>query len=84
MMRALLSISVLAMTGLVACGEKPQTGGGVKNDVAPFQGADNKYMNSGWKAGDKTSWEQGLKARAQNTQNEYSKMAAPTAPAASK
>ena len=84
MMRALLSIGVLAMTGLVACGEKPQTGGGVKNDVAPFQGADNKYMNSGWKAGDKTSWEQGLKARAQNTQNEYSKMAAPTAPAASK
>ena len=84
MMRPLLLISVLALTGLAACGEKPQTGGGVKSDVAPFQGADNKYMNSGWKAGDKTSWEQGLKARAQNTQNEYSKMAAPTAPVAPK
>ena len=84
MMRPLLLISVLALAGLAACGEKPQTGGGVKSDVAPFQGADNKYMNSGWKAGDKTSWEQGLKARAQNTQNEYSKMAAPTAPVAPK
>ena len=80
MMRPVVLISVLALTGLVACGEKPQTGGGVKSDVAPFQGADTKYMNSGWKPGDKTSWEQGLKARAQNTQNEYSKTGAPNAP----
>ena len=79
MMRPVVLISVLALTGLVACTEKPQTGGGVKSDVAPFQGADNKYVNSGWKVGDKTSWEQGLKARAQNTQNEYSKTGAPSA-----
>lgn len=76
-MRPVVLISVLALSGLAACGEKPQTGGGVKSDVAAFQGADGKYNNPGWKAGDKTSWEQGLKARAQNTQNEYSKMSAP-------
>lgn len=77
MMRPLALISVLALSGLAACGEKPQTGGGVKSDVAAFQGADNKFVAPGWKPGDKTSWEQGLKARAQNTQNEYSKTGAP-------
>ena len=80
MMRPVLLLSVLALAGLAACSEKPQTGGGVKSDVAAFQGADNKFVNPGWTAGDKTSWEQGLKARAQNTQNEYSKMGAPNAP----
>jgi hypothetical protein len=69
----LLGFTLLAMAGLTACGEKPQTMGGVRGDVAPFQGVENKYAAPGWKAGDKTSWEQGLKARAQNTQNEYSK-----------
>ena len=71
-MMRLLVVSV-ALASLSACGEKPQTLGGVKSDVAPFQGAQNQFVAPGWKAGDKTSWEQGLKARAQNTQNEYSK-----------
>ena len=71
-MMRLLVVSV-ALAGLSACGEKPQTMGGVKSDVAPFQGAQNQFAAPGWKAGDKTCWEQGLKARAQNTQNEYSK-----------
>ena len=84
MMRPVLFVCLLALTGLVACGEKPQTGGGVKSDVAAFQGADNKYVSPGWTPGDKTSWEQSLKARAQNSQNEYTKMGAPNAPVASK
>lgn len=71
MMRLLMLTIVLA--GLLACTEKPQTLSGVKSDVAPFQGAENQFAAPGWKRGDKTSWEQGLKARAQNTQNEYSK-----------
>ena len=64
---------VLATLALVACGEKPQTASVGKNDVAPYQGAQNSFVAAGWKAGDKTSWEQGLKARGQNTQNEYNK-----------
>lgn len=66
--------AIAAVFVLVACGEKPQiakTGG---NDVAPFQGATNGFVAAGWKPGDKTSWEQSLKARANNTQNEYSKV----------
>jgi hypothetical protein len=64
---------VLAVASLAACGEKPQTLGAGKTDVAPYQGAENSFAVSGWKAGDKTSWEQALKARAFNTQNEYSR-----------
>jgi outer membrane lipopolysaccharide assembly protein LptE/RlpB len=74
MMRATLKMAlVLAVAGLAACGEKPQTLGAGKTDVSPYQGAENAFAASGWKAGDKTSWEQALKARALNTQNEYSK-----------
>jgi hypothetical protein len=72
MMRvALLISSVVAVFCLSACGDKLQSAGGVKNDVAPYQGVDNKFAVPGWKAGDKTSWEQALKARTHNTQNEY-------------
>ena len=76
MMRlTLLSCSVAALALLSACGDKAQTMGGVKSDIAPYQGVDNKFAAPGWKPGDKTSWEQALKARAQNTQNEYTKTA---------
>ena len=40
---------------------------------APYQGAQNGFVAAGWKAGDKTSWELALKARGQNTQNEYNR-----------
>ncbi len=77
MMRlTLLAYSFMAVAVLSACGDRPQSMGGVKGDVAPYQGVDNKFAAPGWKAGDKTSWEQALKARAQNTQNEYSRTAA--------
>ena len=71
MMRLTVLISAIVL--LSACGDKPQSAGGVKSDVAPYQGVDNKFAAPGWKAGDKTSWEQALRARTQNTQNEYSK-----------
>ena len=71
-MRRLLMFTI-ALAGLSACGEKPQTLGGAKSDAAPYQGVDNQFAAPGWKKGDKSSWEQGLKARAQNTQNEYTK-----------
>ena len=75
MKRLALLIPVLAaLAGLSACGEKPQTLGGNKSHVAPFHGAQNQFVAPGWTPGDKSSWEQGLKARMQNTQNEYSKI----------
>ena len=74
MMRvALLISSFAAAFCLSACGDKPQSAGGVKVDVAPFQGADNRFAAPGWKAGDKNSWEQALKVRTQSIQNEYTR-----------
>ena len=71
MIRAVLITGVLV--ALAACTEKPQTASGVKSDTASFQGTGLPYVAPGWKQGDKTSWEQQLKTRAQNTQNDYAK-----------
>ena len=59
---------------LVACGEKPQAMQSYKGDVAAYQGAENAFVSPGWKVGEKAGWEQALKARLQNTQNEYTKL----------
>ena len=65
--------AVLALAGLSACTEKPQTGCGVKQDAAPFAGTGSNFTQPGWKAGDKAGWEQHLKARQQYGQNEYTR-----------
>ncbi|MDB5931399.1 MAG: putative lipoprotein [Polaromonas sp.] len=71
---ALLVPLLAALAALSACGEKPQTLGSNRIDVAPYQGAQNEFVAPGWKATDKGSWEQGLKTRMQNSQNEYTKI----------
>ena len=61
---------------LAACGDQSQvmTGKAVKNDAAPYTGVGaSQYMGEGWKAGDRGSWEQQLKARAQYGQNDYTR-----------
>ncbi len=63
-----------AVLSLAACGEKPQTNTGAKRDTPAFQGTSNPYNAPGWTAGDKTSWAQHLKTRAQNSQNEYNRV----------
>ena len=68
------ALVVAALVGLSACGEKPQTLGSNKGHVAAFEGAHNPFVVPGWTPGDKSSWEQELKARTLRTQNEYSKM----------
>ena len=65
--------AVLTLAGLSACTEKPQTGGGVTHDAAPYAGTGSNFTQPGWKAGDKASWEQHLKARQQYSQNEYTR-----------
>ncbi len=75
MSKSLLSVALVASLGLSACMEKPQTLG-TKSDAAPFTGTGNApaaFVNGGWKAGDKTSWEQALRTRAQDGQNDYAK-----------
>jgi hypothetical protein len=66
---------VITTVALVACGDKQQTAATPTKDAAPYAGTGvAAFTAAGWKAGDKTAWEQQLKARMQNTQNEYSKV----------
>lgn len=67
---ALLGAAALVLS---ACGEKPQTAGASKTDASPYSGTGSNFASPGWKQGDKVSWEQHLRARAQNTQNEYNR-----------
>lgn len=64
---------VAACVLLGACGEKPQTLTGSKTDAAAFTGTGSQFSEKNWKQGDKASWEQQLRARTQNTQNEYTR-----------
>ena len=41
--------------------------------VQPGNNAPAAFVNGGWKAGDKTSWEQALRTRAQEGQNDYAR-----------
>ena len=64
-----ISLLVLSLAALTACGEKAQTLG-TKNDATAYSGAANSFVEAGWTAGDKNSWEQHLRARAQYGQND--------------
>lgn len=80
-MKSATLVLVAAVTVLSACSEKPQTNvGGVKYDAVPWSGT-GKQADTGtaftapdWKVGDKTAWQQQLKARTQQGQNEYNKL----------
>lgn len=66
---------VAAAATLSACGEKPQEMGGTRSDAAPYTGVGkSQYQQPGWKVGDKASWEQQLKARAQYGMNDYTRV----------
>ena len=70
-----LAIAVLLTAGLTACGDKAQElAGQPKVDAAPYTGTGVKvFTESDWKAGDKNSWAQQLKTRAQYGQNDHSR-----------
>ena len=76
-MNSLLIIAAVAGLALLAgCGEKPQSLQTYKSDTPGYQSTTGPFTVSGWKSGDKISWEQGLKTRLQNTQNEYTRLPA--------
>jgi len=72
-----LRVGVIAgslLVALAACGDKPQTLGDTSTrDVAAFNGTGSAFVAPGWKPGDRTSWEQHLRARMQRGQNDYAK-----------
>lgn len=72
MKKALILVSAALL--LVACGESQQTIGGARQDAPAHTGTGKAYVESGWKQGDKASWESQLKARGQNGMNEYNRV----------
>ena len=68
-------VLLAVMAALAACSEKTQTiNSGSRPDAAAFNGTGMPFTAPGWKPGDKTSWEQQLKTRLQNGQNDYAKV----------
>jgi hypothetical protein len=72
-MKKMLIIATSALL-LAACGEVDQSLAGAKSDAPAHTGTGKAYVESGWKPGDKASWEAQLKARGQNGMNEYNRV----------
>ena len=75
-MSRVMALSVVVVgAALAACTEQPQTlQSGHTPDAAAFQGPASQFTAAGWKPGEKTSWEQALKTRTFNGQNEYTRV----------
>jgi hypothetical protein len=68
-------ILVAAVAALAGCAEETQTiKSGARPDTAAFQGTGMPFATPGWKPGDKVSWEQQLKTRTQQGQNDYARV----------
>jgi len=66
----------LAALALAGCAEREQTASGIKSDAAPYGGTNKQppFMAAGWKPGDRNNWEQQIKVRTVNGQNDYVKV----------
>lgn len=75
MIRTALILAVAAFAA-AGCADREQTASGIKSDAAPFQGTSKQppFMAAGWKQGDRAAWEQQLKVRTVNGQNDYVKV----------
>ena len=76
-MRTVLFLSLAATAfALSACAEREQTASGIKSDAAPYNGTNKQppYTAQGWRQGDRNSWEQQLKVRTVQGQNDYAKV----------
>ena len=72
-MRTLIVLSLAAIAA-AGCAEREQTASGIKSDAAPYQGTNHAVFTApAWKPGDRASWEQQLKVRTVNGQNDYAK-----------
>ena len=76
-MKSVIVLSLAVATlALSACAEREQTASGIKSDTAAFQGTSKQppFMAAGWKQGDRANWEQQMKVRTVQGQNDYAKV----------
>lgn len=72
-MRKIFVLSVIsAAMALSACGESPQDRAGIRSDKPAQAGTGVAvFTDAGWTAGDKASWSNHLKARANYGMNDH-------------
>jgi hypothetical protein len=68
----IVSLAALALAG---CTEQKQELHRSADGQQAYRGTGSKFVVPGWTAGDRNSWEQELKVRTQQGQNEYNKTA---------
>jgi hypothetical protein len=76
-MKPLIVLGIAAAAfALAACAEREQTSSGIKSDAAAYSGTSKQppFMAAGWKQGDRNNWEQQLKVRTVQGQNDYAKV----------
>ena len=71
----IVSLAALATLALAGCTEKKQELHMSADGQQAYRGTGSKFVVPGWTPGDRNSWEQELKVRAQQGQNEYTKTA---------
>ncbi len=76
MSKACLTLVAAAVLALAGCAEREQTATGIKTDTQAFQGTSKPppFTAPGWKPGDRATWEQALKVRTVQGQNDYAKV----------
>ena len=72
MRKTLMMTAVAATLALAACGEKAQDHTGIGSDKPAQAGTGvSAFTDAGWTAGDKASWSNHLKARANYGMNDH-------------
>ena len=76
MRTAIVFLAAAAAFVVAGCAEREQTASGIKSDAAPYSGTNKQppFTAPGWKPGDRNSWEQELKVRTVQGQNDYAKV----------
>ncbi|MDX3906530.1 MAG: hypothetical protein QHC78_12650 [Pigmentiphaga sp.] len=70
-------LAITLVLGTAACTEREQTlhQGKTETDAPSYEGTGvSAFTAPGWKPGDRNSWAQELKVRAQRGQNEYTRV----------
>jgi hypothetical protein len=72
-----LAAGLALLLSLGACSEAPQPNAAGANRDPAAQGTGSNFVAAGWKPGDAVSWNEQLRKRAQQGQDEYARTSTP-------
>ena len=77
MMTARVAAGLVMIVSVLGCSETPQPHAAGANRDPAAQGTGSNFVAAGWKPGDAASWNEQLRKRAQQGQDEYARTATP-------